>query len=240
MTVADYLQLPAEKLYSGYIIMRHDVDRTHERTVDLAKIESAFHIKATYYFRSHKGLFVPQIMDKILSLGHEIGFHYETVDRCNGNIEKAQAMFRKELASFRTRFEIKTVCAHGNPLTVYNNKAIWQSLNFNDVGLIGEAFLSLDFNNIAYFSDSGRTWSNSRSQKMQDKDFVLSAFSRVEANNTQDLIKIIEGGSLPNICVLSHPERWTGNIFAFLNRFAIDTIYSWGKVGIYYYRGGGK
>jgi hypothetical protein len=232
--VASYLQL--EPKNKSYIIMRHDIDRTPQRALEIAKVEHKYNISGTYYFRAQRGTYAPDIMDKIVSLGHEIGFHYETVDKCKGDLEAASELFKKELANFRRRYEVRTVCAHGNPLTKYDNKDIWKTIRLDDMRLLGEAFLALDFNKFAYFSDSGRTWLKNKSQKMQGKDDVNTAFEYMRPKCTDDVINIIKDGKLPNICILTHCERWSKDIMSFSSRYLFDFACSWGKVAIYIYR----
>lgn len=240
LRLVDYLQLAHKHGDKPYIIMRHDIDRVPRRALDIAQAEHSYGIRATYYFRDRKDTYVTGIMDRVASFGHEIGYHYETIDKCKGNIEMARTLFKKELANFRARYEVKTVCAHGNPLTSYDNKDIWESAELSDFGLLGEAFLSLDYSRFAYFSDSGRTWLNSKSQKMPGKDFVETAFNDMHPESTDDVIEIIRGGKLPNICILTHPERWTGDIIQFSRRYLLDLAFSWGKVAISTYRRVGK
>jgi hypothetical protein len=167
VTIADHLRNSKRAQNKNYIILRHDVDRTPQRSLDIAIIENKCGLKATYYFRG--STYNTAIMDKMASLGHEIGFHYETLDKSKGDMEKAVYLFKRELKLFRERYDIKTVCAHGNPLTKYDNKNIWKHIKFADLDLEGEAFLSIDFNQFAYFSDSGRTWDNNKAQKMPGK-----------------------------------------------------------------------
>jgi hypothetical protein len=236
ITIADYLQLDQGIINRPYIVMRHDIDRSPQRALDTARVEHKYGISSTYYFRTQRGTYIPDIIDEIASLGHEIGYHYETLDKCKGNLKSAQALFQKELTAFKKRYTVKTVCAHGNPLTRNDNKDIWKSMEFSDFGLLGEAFLSIDFDRFAYFSDSGRTWLNSKSQKLPGKDSVETAFNQVQPKRTDDVIEIIKQGKLPNICVLTHPERWCKDVIGFSSRYLLDTAFSWGKVAIYAFR----
>lgn len=240
ITFADYQKLDPQKRKESYIIMRHDIDRTPQQALQIAQVEHQYGIKATYYFRAQKGTYVPDIMDKIVQYGHEIGFHYETIDKCRGNLEEAIKLFKKELADFRKRYDVQTVCAHGNPLTKNDNKDIWKIIKFEDCGLLGEAFLSLDFNNFAYFSDSGRTWIKSKSQKMPGKDDVTTAFDLIQPGNTDDVINIVQEGKLPNICILTHCERWSKDLVGYTRRYLLDMVFSWGKVVIYIFRWSSK
>jgi hypothetical protein len=180
LTLAEYLKVQPGAPGRSYLILRHDIDRSPLRALEVARVESQYNLKATYYFRVQKATYVPEIIDQIAGLGHEIGYHYETLDKCQGNYLSAQSLFSEELAFFRKRYDVKTVCAHGNPLTRYDNKTIWKNLRLSEFDLLGEAFLSLDFNRFAYFSDSGRTWLDDRSQKMPGKDQVETAFGNIK------------------------------------------------------------
>ncbi|MDP2730366.1 MAG: hypothetical protein Q8O55_07780 [Dehalococcoidales bacterium] len=235
ITLADYLER-GHQADGKYLIMRHDVDRMPGRALGTAQVEQRHGIKATYYFRDRKSTFVPEILDAIALSGHEIGYHYETIDKCKGHFEDAIMLFEQELKAFKGRYKVSTVCAHGNPLTGYDNKDIWKTARLSDFGLLGEAFLSLDFNQFAYFSDSGRTWQKNESQKMPGKDSVTTAFEQVRPVRTDDVIKIVKEGALPNICILTHPERWSADVPGFLGRYLLDTAFSWGKVAIFTFR----
>jgi hypothetical protein len=75
-TVQEYIKAPAEKV----IILRHDVDKLPQNSLQFAEIQSSMGIKASYYFRIVPQSFNEKIILEIASLGHEIGYHYETMD----------------------------------------------------------------------------------------------------------------------------------------------------------------
>lgn len=236
VTLSEYLGSGCRENGTRHIIMRHDIDRTPKRALGTAEIERTYRIPATYYFRYRRSTYVPEIMNSIASLGHEIGYHYETIDKCRGNRRSALLLFGSELAEFRNFHQVRTVCAHGNPLTKHDNKDIWRNgSNFSDFALLGEAFLSLDYTRFAYYSDSGRTWANSKSQKMEGKDSVVTSFAST-VRSTDDVIATVKKGALPNICILTHPERWSGDVVGFTRRYLLDMAFSWGKMVIYTYR----
>ncbi len=235
VTMTAYLALGNEETARPHVIMRHDIDRAPQRAVGTAEVERACGIKATYYFRYRNETYVPALLDKIAGLGHEIGYHYETLDTCRGDVDAARRLFERELADFRTRYAVSTVCAHGNPLTKYDNKEIWNGARPADFGLAGEAFMCLDYTRFAYFSDSGRTWRNNKSQKMAGKDDVVTAFDEAP-RRTDDVIDLVRQGTLPNICILTHPERWSADAAGFARRYMLDLAFSTGKTGIYLYR----
>ncbi|MCJ7635678.1 hypothetical protein MUP77_25210 [Candidatus Bathyarchaeota archaeon] len=227
VTFQEYFTQPnrAEHL----IILRHDIDEDSKYASDIAKVEYRYNLKGTYYFRMSKKTYVPTIIDEIATYNHEIGYHYETVDRCNGDLEAAVVLFENELSAFRQRYAVTTACMHGNPLTKYDNKAIWQKRSLLDFGLLGEPYLSLDYAKFAYFSDSGRTWEQSTGKKMKDQ---VATHNNKLPKNTDELIEIINTGELPNICILTHPERWPKNLLDYSKRYLIDTAYVLGKAAI--------
>ena len=79
----------------NFVIIRHDVDRMPYRALNMAKFESKKGIKSTYYFRSKKHTFKPKIIKEISSLGHEIGYHYESLSDAKGDMDLAFANFEK-------------------------------------------------------------------------------------------------------------------------------------------------
>ena len=59
------------------IILRHDVDRLPENSLETAKIEHDLGINGTYYFRIGPESYDENIIKQIAGLGHEVGYHYE-------------------------------------------------------------------------------------------------------------------------------------------------------------------
>ena len=215
-----------------YIILRHDIDVNASNALDVAQVEYKYGLRATYYFRTIKKTYVPTTIDRIASYNHEIGYHYETVDRSKGNMDLAVELFRQELAMFRQRYEVKTVCMHGTFLTKYDNKDIWKEQKLSNFDLLGEPYLSIDYTRFAYFSDSSRTWSFNK--KIKDMVNVLPL--DVQPRGTDELIEIIKMGELGNICILTHPIRWSKDIRAYSTRYTLDLIYNMGKTLIQRWR----
>ena len=80
------------------VILRHDVDRKPKRALRMARIESDVGVRSTYYFRSTKEAFIPEIMKEIEKMGHEVGYHYEVLvkskgDDCDGLIYPSMGWF---------------------------------------------------------------------------------------------------------------------------------------------------
>jgi hypothetical protein len=148
--------IETRKPYS--IILRQDVDKVPENSLLFARIQASLGITGTYYFRIVPKSFHEKIIEEIASMGHEIGYHYENMDSCNGNIDKAYNEFCRNLAIFRKIVPIKTICMHGSPLSKYDNKTLWKHYNYRDLGIIGEPYFDLDFSKVLYLTDTGRRW----------------------------------------------------------------------------------
>ncbi|MDD3323369.1 MAG: NAD-dependent epimerase/dehydratase family protein [Paludibacter sp.] len=108
-----------KKNTDGFLIFKHDVETSPERALDIAKIESKYMHKGSYYVQAYlldsdKNV---RILKQIKELGHEVTYHHDVLDSCSGNFESAIQEFEKMLNKFRQNgFDVKTVCQHGNPI----------------------------------------------------------------------------------------------------------------------------
>ncbi len=189
-----------------YGIIRHDVDRPPKNVLKIAKIENELGIQSTYYFRYLKKHYVPDIILKVKLLGHEIGYHYEVLDKAHGDVDKALAIFNKEWMLFK-QWNSETICAHGNPLTKYNNLDIWKFYGFQKFGIIGEAYLSIDFNKYSYFSDVGRRLNS---------PLVDAKKNKIIFKTVNQLADFFINNPQKNIYILTHPSRWNDNYLLWL------------------------
>ncbi len=140
------------------IILRHDVDLLPKNSLEFAKIQAKEGIRGSYYFR-----FVPESYDEVIikeisALGHEIGYHYETMDTCKGDVDRAYNLFCESLDKLRKIVPVSTICMHGSPLSKYDNRLIWHKYDYRKLGIIGEPYFDLDFDEVFYLTDTGRRW----------------------------------------------------------------------------------
>jgi hypothetical protein len=207
------------------IILRHDVDRLPFNSLEMAEVEFNVGICGTYYFRVVPSSFNEKIIKKIESMGHEIGYHYEDVDLIlkrhkaevknpDGKIDEEKLMvlaynsFCFNLEKLKTLASIRTVCMHGSPLSKYDNKIIWKNYSYNKLGIIGEPYLDLNWNEFGYFTDTGRRWNGTR-HNVRDK---VNSKYKFDFKSTYDMINNIN--SLPDkLMITLHPQRWSNNIF---------------------------
>jgi hypothetical protein len=224
LTFNQYFSL--KNIPGKFIILRHDVDRKPENALKMAELENAFGITAAYYFRMKEEVFIPAIIKKIADMGHEIGYHYEVLDKAGGNLEKAIRIFEEELEEFRKICDVKTICMHGNPLSKWVNKDLWKQYDFSDFGIIGEPYLSIDYTKVLYLTDTGRRWNS----KFSVKDVVGANSQREEKiKSTDGVISMINKGDSEQMCVLAHPERWSDGFGAWLKELAWQNVKNIGK-----------
>jgi len=204
--------------------MRHDVDRYPKAALRMAEIERKYNITSSYYFRMKKGVFIPSIIEYIGRLGHEIGYHYEVVDKAKGNLEKAIGIFIEELQEFREFYDVKTIAMHGNPLSRWDNRTIWTKYDFRDYEIIGEVYLSIDYNKVIYLSDTCRTWSQN---KPAIRDFIPGRSVAQDISlgiaSTDGLMQFLRGNGR-DTCLLIHPNRWSANWYEYIYQLVFDMM----------------
>jgi len=223
ITMDEYVTA-GDKLPKHFVLMRHDIDRSPKNALEIASIEEEFGIRATYYFRVNKDTFVPEIIQDIEKMGHEIGYHYETLSKTNGDIGKAIKLFEKDLNKFKNICNIKTICMHGAVLSRYDNRDLWKYYDFRNFGLVGEAYLSAG-KNLNYFTDTGRGWNS----KTNLRDFIPGSNKRIIAKTTDDLIKLIQNSEITNFYISLHPERWKSNFVNWSLYWLQDFAFNSGK-----------
>lgn len=216
-TIAEFLTKSNDRA----MILRHDVDSWPSNALKMAKIENEVGIKATYYFRISPLSFKKKIINSIKEFGHEIGYHYEDLSSNNGDYSKAIQSFEQNLHMLQELYPIKTIAMHGKPLSKWNNLDLWKKYNFRHFDIIGESYLSFDFNNMLYLTDTGNCWDGYQSSV---RDTVKSRF-RFNIHTSFDLIDHLRKNLLPPKIMLNiHPARWNDNIFQWIIRYYVLTL----------------
>lgn len=218
---ADYSFVTFEDYCNGrtdgcFVILRHDVDLKAENSLAIAKIEHSFGVSASYYFRVVKQSNKPEIITAIAKMGHEIGYHYEDMSICEGNIEKAIAHFKKNLEYFRRYYPVKTICMHGAPRSKFDSKDLWKSYNYHDFGIIGEPYFDVDFSKVFYLTDTGRRWDGFNVSVRDKVPIYQDEWIRkgLVYHTTEELKKAIVEGTFPKqVMMTTHPQRWTDSAF---------------------------
>ena len=113
--------------------------------------------------------------------------------------------FRLNLEKLRKFYPVKTICMHGSPLSKWDNQDLWKRYDYRDFGIIAEPYFDVDFDEVFYLTDTGRSWNNS---KANIRDKVNSKFD-IKIKDTHHLIEKIQRNELPDkIMMNTHPQRW--------------------------------
>lgn len=233
-----------ELLRGNYVAIRHDVDYFPNRAIIMARIEAERKIAATYYIRRRFFDADLDLVRKIAGLGHQVGYHYEEIDTHQKAPGKQIARDAVEyfigslLDIDKLGFPIRSVCAHGNPLTDVDNRQVVHLLRdrtfLDQVAasydraeitekisdrLVGDASIDLtgdDFD--LYIPDTGRF--NPR-YNLKDR---IDNCPIAGLSNLEDLRRILTGGKYPRVYMNMHPDRWSGDMATWLFDFAFDTV----------------
>lgn len=217
-TFEGFLKEPLEKS----IVLRHDVDLMPYNSLAFARLQADRSIKGSYFFRAVPESWDEKVILEIAKLGHEIGYHYENLTSCNGDVDKAIDDFKSNLEKLRNLAPVSTICMHGSPRSKYDSKDLWKTNKYKDYGIIGEPYFDVDFNKVYYLTDTGRMWDG---DKFSVRDKVESTFKSLSFHSTDELIEAVKDGILPDkIMFTFHPQRWNDNPFLWLKEFIMQNL----------------
>lgn len=222
---------------SSFCILRHDVDREPKNALCMAELEKKLGIKATYYFRVKPRVFLPDVMRAVAGLGHEIGYHYECLSDTKGDIVMALKNFEDNLKRFRDIATVRTIAMHGRPLKPFDNLEMWKYPNNRRMlkdryGILGEAYLDIDYKDVAYINDTGRNWS---SHKANLRDRVDSGVA-LNFKSGDELYDYLKSNPHPCLVFQTHPERWTDSLFSYCLSLGFDLMANSGKYMVKLFR----
>lgn len=225
-TLKKYRELLIALKGYGDVLLRHDVDLKPQNSLQTALIEHELGWKATYYFRAVPESWDEDIIRKIASLGHEIGYHYESLTTCDGNVDAAYSDFCMNLEKLRSIVPVKSICMHGSPRSKWDSKDIWKKYDYHDSGIDFEPYFDVDFSSTFYLTDTGRRW-DGYNVSVRDKIPVYQdewVSKGLVYHSTDDIINAIHQGSMPRmIMVTTHPQRWTDNKVSWLQELVMQT-----------------
>lgn len=218
---------PVNPITDKFIILRHDVDLKAANSLATARIEHELGIRASYYFRVVPQSNQPDIIRAIADLGHEIGYHYEDMSIMQGDVDKAYGHFVEQLTYFRQFYPVQTICMHGAPTSKWDGKDLWKHYNYRDLGIIGEPYFDIDFSQMFYLTDTGRSWDGYK-VSVRDKIPVYQDQWNEQGlvyHNTQDIIRAAKQDQLPaRIMITTHPQRWTDQLLVWVKELIIQNI----------------
>ncbi|MHC4108493.1 MAG: hypothetical protein ACYSTY_10455 [Planctomycetota bacterium] len=200
------------------IFLRHDVDRLVARAVSMARAEHELGVSSTYYFRCNAGgRFPATAVGEVAALGHEVGYHYETVSRERGDVQKAFNRFVQELGALRKIVSVVTVAAHGSPFSSHSNMEYVRTLDLSELDLLGEPAVDFDFLRVLYVTDTGGTFGNTHN--VRDR---VTGRNLDRAATPAQLGRMLAPESEPLVLLNCHPERWPRRRFGLVQAQATD------------------
>lgn len=211
-TLKKYRELLVALKGYGEITLRHDVDLKPQNSLATAEIEHELGWKAVYYFRAVPESWDENIIREIAALGHEVGYHYESLTTCNGDIDAAYRDFCTNLERLREIVPVKSICMHGSPKSKWDSKDIWKKYDYHQLGIEFEPYFDTDFSKTFYLTDTGRRWDGYK-VSVRDKipgfqdEWVKQG---LVFHSTDDIVQAANAGKLPKrIMITTHPQRWT-------------------------------
>lgn len=193
------------------LVLRHDVDLLPGNSFRTARMEAEMGLYGVYYFRAVPESWDDRIIREIAALGHEIGYHYESLTTCNGDVDAAYEDFCGNLARLRELVPVRSICMHGSPRSPYDSKDIWKKYDYHALGIESEPYLDTDFSKTFYLTDTGRRWDG---YKVSVRDKIPRYQDEWTAkgltfHTTDDVIKGLHENRIPKYLMITvHPQRW--------------------------------
>ena len=193
------------------LTLRHDVDLKPTNSLRTAQMEAEKGLHGIYYFRAVPESWDEDIIKLIAMLGHEIGYHYESLTTCNGDVDKAYEDFCKNLDDLRAIVPVRSICMHGCPRSPFDSKDIWKKYDYHKLNIDYEPYIDTDFSQVFYLTDTGRRWDG---YKVSVRDKIPQyqdewTFKGLTFHTTDDIIEGLHKGLVPQkLMITIHPQRW--------------------------------
>lgn len=224
ITYAEYCR---GELPQRFVILRHDVDLKPRNSLEVAKDEKEAGAKATYYFRAVPESWDDDIIQAIHQMGHEVGYHYESLTTCNGDVQKAYDDFKMNLEQLRKLVTVSTICMHGSPRSPYDSKDIWKTYSYRDLKIIGEPYLDTDFSQLFYLTDTGRCWDGHKVSVRDKIEGFQEKWTKAgwTFHATDDIIQALRSNKLPDrLMITTHPQRWNNMGISWIKELLLQNI----------------
>lgn len=223
-----------------FVIFKHDVETNPSKALRLAKIESKYSHKGTYYVQAYllnnrKNI---DMFKRIQELGHELSYHHDVMDSNNGDISKAKVEFEKNVFLFmKNGFVVKTVCQHGNPVIERNgyksNRDFFRNINiketFKDISEVMVDYKIRTRSDYKYISDAGYGWKIIYDP--ETNDMIDSSDKDIPLHSLVNVIEYIKKSG--NVIISTHPHRWHSSFLkAKLKEAMFKTIKTIAKIFI--------
>lgn len=141
-------------------------------------------------------------------------------------IDLAYEDFLENLEKLRKLVDVKTICMHGSPRSKYDNKAIWEKYDYKELGILGEPYYDMDFDDFFYLTDTGRRWDGWKSS-VRDKVPQQEEWSEkgLVFHSTNDIINAVKQDKLPHkVMFTMHPQRWHNQSIPWLKELLLQNV----------------
>jgi hypothetical protein len=119
-------------------------------------------------------------------------------------------------------FPVTLICADGDPLSKYNNLWLWEKFDYKRFGISHEMYLDIDYNDYAYFTDTGRCWNG---DKFNVWDHIKTNKKWPHYHSTSDIIHALENDTFPVKSAINiHPQRWNDNVFEWTKELVMQNV----------------
>lgn len=225
---------------TSYIVLKHDVETDVKKAFSLARIEHKYGHRGTYYVQAYlmkdgKNI---EMLREMQQMGHEISYHYDVMDSCKGDIDKAIAEYSENKNLFeKNGFKIETVCQHGNPVVervgYTSNRDFFRSEKVRELYPgVKDVMVNLKSDvptEYVYYSDAGRKF------KMIYDPLNNDIISSDDKNIAYDDLNAVLG-ALSSECgniISTHPHRWCNSTTIYLVKtYAFKMIRSTAKLAM--------
>ena len=215
----------------SYLVLKHDVETNVPNAYKIARIENKHGHRGSYYVQAY--LLENEnnigLLKEMQGMGHEISYHYDVMDSCKGDLEKAIEEFEKNRNIFENNgFNVVTVCQHGNPVAerigYHSNRDFFRSEKVrglypavSDIMVNFKEQVPTDY---LYFSDAGRRFNlifdpiNNDIENSDDKNVPFDNLQRLTEGLTD------KKGNIISI----HPHRWMNSAVKYIIKNAIFKV----------------
>lgn len=187
----EFVGYGGHKPASKYVFWRHDVDLSLNRAIRLAQLEHDEGIRATYFLNPHCEFYnlfekgQTQIVKQILSLGHDVGLHFDAGFYQIENEEELDKLIVREAELLQDWFGARV-----NVFSFHNPNAFMLSCEKEEYGELINCYSKYFKTSVPYCSDSNGYW---RFRRLRD---------------------VLEAATDSCLQVLTHPELWQETILS--------------------------
>jgi hypothetical protein len=142
--------------HSRFLLLRHDIDASPRYALGMAQLEHSLGVRSSYYVLLHSLYYNPaasphwDALQKIISMGFEVGLHYETDFFENRGIDALNGVLH-DVAALENILQVRIVSVSQHRPA---SSTFLQKLNEHYVDAYNHDLM----HNVRYISDSGFKW----------------------------------------------------------------------------------